>query len=215
MKFLEINGLKDVCPEKVEGTEEWYYCKLAQDTFCDLYEAEEIVNEGNIYQGMNCVLIHYPDGTVYSPFSLKQNTYVEAPVFWEGLLYFLVADFEARQIQIVSFDAKKYVKDVIAQISLDEIGDCYNLMLRVAPVTLIRYEKEEVLEIVWPEKKKIEMAENEVLIFRDGKDLYFSAWYEEPDYHEKTIVRDMDTGETKQCYDGQMHRMPNGDIWIL
>ena len=107
MHFLKIEGLQDVCPEKVEGTDEWYYCKMARNTFCDLYEAEEIVNSGKKYEGMNCVLIHFPDGTVYYPFELMENRYVDVPVFWEELLYFLVVDFNIRQIQILSYDFKK------------------------------------------------------------------------------------------------------------
>jgi hypothetical protein len=59
------------------------------------------------YEGMNCVLIHFPDGTVYYPFELMENRYVDVPVFWEELLYFLVVDFNIRQIQILSYDFKK------------------------------------------------------------------------------------------------------------
>lgn len=215
MNFIKIKGLEGGYPEKVEGTDEWYYCKLAHDTFCDLYEAEEIVNAGNTYEGMNCVLIHFPEGTVYEPFERKKNRYVEAPVYLDGMLYFMVVDFDGRQIQIVSFDSKTNEKNTVTEISLDEVEDCYNLMLRVAPLTLIRDGQDGFLDVVWPEKKKIEMAGNEVLQLRDEDDLYFSAWYEDPDYHEKVIVRDWNTGEVKKCFDGSICRMSNGDVWVF
>ena len=104
MKYVKIEGLTDVYPERIEGTSEWYCCKLANNCFCDLYEAEEIIKNGNTYEGMTCVLIHYPDGQVYYPFVMKENVYVDSPVFWEGVLYFLVADFNVRTVQIVAFD---------------------------------------------------------------------------------------------------------------
>ena len=55
-------------PEQIEGTMEWYYCKESRDCFGDLYEAEEIVKSGMSFSGMTCHVIHYPEGTVYSPF---------------------------------------------------------------------------------------------------------------------------------------------------
>ena len=79
MNYVKIEGLQDTYPERIEGTSEWYCCKIATNCFCDLYEAEEIVKLGNVYEGMTCVLIHYPDGQVYYPFVAKENVYVENP----------------------------------------------------------------------------------------------------------------------------------------
>ena len=215
MKYLKIDGLTDVYPEPVEGTSEWYYCKLAKSTFCDLYEAEDIINSGNIYDGMNCVLIHYPDGEVIRPFEVEENVYVDAPVFYEGVLYFLVVDFNQKKIQIVAYTPKSQDKSTIAELPLSDVEDCYNLLLRVAPVLLIREANDGYLNILWPEKKKIEIGDTEGLMFRDGDNLYCSEWYEDSEYHERIIVRDWNTGEVKEKFEGQMNRMPNGDVWIL
>ena len=61
------------------------------------------------------------------------------------------------------------------------------------------------------------MKDREVLNFRDGDKVYSSEWFEdeEPDYnyYEQVVVRDWETGEEIERFDGQMHRMPNGDIW--
>lgn len=216
MNFIKINGLQGGYPESIEGTSEWYYCKIAEDTFCDLYEAEEIIKAGYTYKGMNCALIHFPDGTVYEPFTMQENVYVDAPIYWGGVLYFLVADFNENRIRIVAWDTASKRQEVAAELSRDEVKNCYNLMLRVAPIMLIQEANDDVLEIIYPEKKRILLAENEGLYFRDGDKLYCSAWYEDSDYHEKVIVRDYHTGEIQEIFDKQnMRRMPNGAVWFL
>jgi len=219
MNYIKIEGLQDVYPERIEGTSEWYCCKIAKNCFCDLYEAEEIVNAGNVYEGMTCVLIHYPDGQVYYPFVTKENVYVDAPVFWNDVLYFLVADFNEKSIQIVAFNTQDYEQKVVFELSLDEVENCYNLLLRVAPISLVRYSNDNVLEVLYPEKKSFKLGNNEGLMFRDEDRVYFSEWYEDPEpnyeYHEMVIVRDWNTGEEIERFDGQMCRMPNGDIWRM
>lgn len=215
MKFIKIEGLQDAYPERIDGTSEWYYCKMAKNCFCDLHEAEEIVKAGHVYEGMNCVLIHFPDGKVFRPFETRQNVYVDAPVFWDGKLYFLVVDFSKRWIEIIAVNTRSYEKNVVAGVSLEEVEDCYNLMLRVAPVILVRDGNKNVLEVVYPEKKRFEIGNHEVMLFRDGNQVYFSDWYEDPVYHERTIVRDWNTGEVTESFEGQVCRIPNGDVWVI
>ena len=216
MNFIKINGLQDNYPEDIEGTSEWYYCKIAEDTFCDLYEAEEIIKAGHTYKGMNCALIHFPDGTVYEPVTMQENVYVDTPVYWDGVLYFLVVDFNENRMRIVAWDTETKQTKMVKELLLNEVENCYNLMLRVAPITLVRYAKDDVLEILYPEKKNIQLGECESLYFRDGDKLYCSAWYEDLEYHEKVIVRDYHTGEIQEVFDKQnMRRMPNGDVWML
>ena len=224
MNFVKIEGLTDVYPERIEGTSEWYCCKIATNCFCDLYEAEEIVKTGNVYEGMTCVLIHYPDGQVYYPFVAKENVYVDSPVFCNNTLYFVVADFTEKTLQVVAFHTEDFEQKTVFEISLDEIPNCYNLLLEVDPVMLYRYEnrsesKEYKLEVLWPEKKTFKINEHQSLMFRDGDKVYFSEWFEEeaPDYnyHEQVVVCDWETGEELERFDGQMKRMPNGDIWVM
>ncbi|MBQ6844315.1 MAG: hypothetical protein IJO60_06750 [Agathobacter sp.] len=219
MKFRKIEGLQDVCPERIEGTDEWYCCKIAKNCFCDLYEAEEIIKAGQVYEGMTCVLIHYPDGNVYYPFVEKENVYVDAPVYWNGALYFLVVDFTAEKIEIVAFDTAMYEIKTMVEFPLSEVKDCYNLMLRVAPVLLIRDENKNVLEVIYPEKKQFKMNDHEVFLFKDEDKMYFSEWFEEMEpvynYYEQVVVRDWETGKEIERFDGQLWRMPNGDVWVM
>lgn len=215
MKFRKIEGLQDVCPERIEGTDEWYYCKIAKNCFCDLYEAEEIVKSGQVYEGMTCVLIHYPDRNVYYPFVTKENVYVDAPVYWDGALYFLVVDFTEKKIEIVAFDTAMYEIQTVEEFSLDEVENCYNLMLRVAPVVLVRDGNKNVLDVIYPEKKQFKMSNHEVFLFKDEEKMYFSEWQEDPEYREMVVVRDWNTGKEIERFDGQLWRMPNGDVWVM
>lgn len=219
MNFLKIEGLTDVYPERIEGTSEWYCCKIATNCFCDLYEAEEIVKMGNTYEGMTCVLIHYPDGQVYYPFVAKENVYVDSPVYWDGVLYFLLTDFSTRTVQIVAFNTNDFEQKIVTEFVLDEAETCYGMRLEVGPVMLIKDGRENLLEVLYPEKKIFKMSEHEVLDFRKGDKMYFSEWFEEeePDYnyHEQVIVRDWETGEEIERFDGQLKRMPNGDVWVM
>ena len=104
---------------------------------------------------------------------------------------------------------------VVAEISLDEVKDCYNLRLVVEPLTVVRQGHEGDLEIIWPEKKTIEERRNEALILRCEDKFYFSRWEEHPEYHEMVIVRDLETGYEVKRFDGQLQRMPNGEVWVL
>ena len=59
MKIIETNGITYI--EPVYGaTSEWYFGMDYEHG--DLYEAEELFNEGNNVKGRKLCLVHYPDG---------------------------------------------------------------------------------------------------------------------------------------------------------
>lgn len=215
IQITKIEGIVDCYPEEIIGTKDWYACKECKESFCDLYEAEEIVQLGHTFAGANCRVVHYPEGTVHSPFSMKENVYVECPVWNNGELDFLVVDFNQRIIQIFGYIPETKKLNEITALPLDEVKDCYNLMLKVSPLTLIRQGNDEVCEIVWPENKKISIGKTESLMFRDEKELYFSEWYEDPEYHENVVIRDWVTGAVKERFEGQLCRLPNGVYWRI
>lgn len=64
-------------------------------------------------------------------------------------------------------------------------------------------------------RKKIEIGKTESLIFRDGNDLYFSKWYEDPEYRENVVVRDINTGMIKEEFEGYLRVMPNEVYWRI
>lgn len=105
--------------------------------------------------------------------------------------------------------------EIINELPLGIVEDCYSLMLRVSPLMLCRDANNGVYEIVWPKNKKIVIGKTEGLQFRDGEDLYFFEWYENSEYHENVIIRDINSGEIKEKLQGYLCRMPNGVYWKI
>lgn len=215
MNVIKIEGLTGCYPEGIEGTTEWYFCKEGKDNFCDLYEAEEIYKVSKIFGGMNCDLIHFPEGTLHSPFKLRENLYVESPIWDNGKIYFLSVDFSMNLIQIHCYFPEERRLESIKELPLDVVEDCYNLRLETTPLMLCRSGNNGFFEIIWPERKKIEIGDRETIIFRHGEDLYFSEWYEDPDYHENVIIRDLNTGKVKDKFEGNLLRLPNEVFWRI
>lgn len=159
IKLIKIQGLSETYPEEMEGTHEWYAAREPGMDMCDLYEAEEIFEKTGSFKGMNYHLIHYPDGEVHSPFQLQENVYVDKPVWNDGVLNFLVVDFKKKLIIITEYIPVKKELRVIAELSLSEVEDGYNLMLETSPLMLGRSPHDGYYEIVWPENKRIPSRE--------------------------------------------------------
>ena len=215
MNIIKIEDISELYPEPVEGTSEWYYCTDSKGRYCDLFDAEETVKSGEKFSGMTCHLVHYPEGTIYSPFKLQENRYIKEPVWDNGKLYFLSVDFNIEKIQIYSYLPNEEIIEMIKELPLGIVKDCYNLMLKVSPITLTREENECILEIVWPENKEIEVGATETFMFRYGDDLYLSEWDESIEYNENVIVRDLKTGKIKEKQPGYLCRLPDGVYWRI
>lgn len=213
MNVIKIDISTECCPEQIEGTSEWYSCKEPRDIFCDIYDAEEMIKSGEKFPGMNCHLIHFPDGFVHSPFELRENLYIDSPVWDNGKLFFLSVDFDERLIYISCYFPEEKRLETIKVLPLDIVEDCYNLILQSSPPMLYRDGKDGVFEVVWPENKKIDIGKTESLLFRNGEDLYFCEWQDEPEYHENVIVRNVNTGKVREKFKGYLQRLPNGVYW--
>lgn len=215
INIIKIEEISNCYPEAIDGTNEWFACCDGNDAFCDLYEAEEIFNTCGAYSGMTCHIVHYPDGKVYSPFQLSSNVYVEKPIWNNGELDFLVVDFNDKKIQIVKYVPESQVLEKLIELPLSKVKDCYNLEIEVQPLTLGRSGMDGRYEIIWPEEKVISIGETETVSFRDGDKLYLSEWYEDPEYHENVIVRDIQTGQIIEKYEGYLCRMPGNVFWKI
>lgn len=223
MKYKTIDIKNGGYLEQLEGNSEWYFCKKYKDNFLDLYEAEEIIKAGNKFDGNNVYLVHYPDGKVFSPFEIRENIYIEKPVYSNGNIYFLEVDFNRNLMILNSFASaeilKSYdlnsIKKIETEIPLSEIEDCYNLLLETEPIMIVRCPNSGTFEIIYPERKVYNIEDSETFVFRDYDDMYFSRWIEEPEYKEFIVLRDFHSGEEKEVYCGDIFRMPNGDIWKI
>ena len=105
--------------------------------------------------------------------------------------------------------------DIFREIHLDEVRDCYNMMLGIEPLTLIRQGHEDRFQVIWPDKGDFAIAPQESLDSREGDELVFSKWYEDPDYREETVIRRYPTGEVLETFDGNFRRMPDFNGWLL
>ena len=68
-------------------------------------------------------MIHYPEGTVYSPFELKENVYIEQPVWDEGKLSFLGVDFFKQKIQLYRYFPENQELEMIKELPLGIVED--------------------------------------------------------------------------------------------
>ncbi len=215
IKTIETDGITYI--EPVPGAaNEWYYGLDYEHG--DLYEAEEIFNDGHVVKGRKLCLVHYPDGEVFFPVPKTEGHYSEKPVFLDDGIYIIDVDFQNGSIRIIRFDCNDHRVSIYAELPLSTVKDCYNLQLHTSPLTLSRQCGNE-LEIVWPEKVSLSMGDHDSFFLRDGGKLFFNRWFEEGEgadykYWEETIVRDLN-GNVIEILPGDIMQMPDGEIWHL
>lgn len=76
MNIKSFRGLEEIYPEKIEGTDSWYY---GQWTPCS--EAYEVPSFANKYPGTRLYLIQYPSGKVFEPIKQEKNVFLEIPSY--------------------------------------------------------------------------------------------------------------------------------------
>jgi hypothetical protein len=116
----------------------------------------------------------------------------------------------AEEIRVLAYDGD--IKPIVT-LPLSAVPDCYNLMLHRSPLCLTR-QTGDAFQIVWPEQVSFPIAAQETFCFRAGERLYFSKWFEDPDYREELVVRDL-TGAVLAQRPGTAQTMPDGQLWTL
>ncbi|MBR0385643.1 MAG: hypothetical protein IJI05_03755 [Erysipelotrichaceae bacterium] len=211
MKEINTKGIPYI--EPVDGTAEWYFAESWPQG--DLYEAEEMARSDEKIEGTTLLLIRYPEGKVYQPVEKTEGLYLGRPLYYEGCIAFLGVNFESRDVIIYSFDCENLTIEDKVHLPLEEIRDCYNLMLHRAPLTLSRQGADKTFDIIWPEKLSIQLGNSESFFHRDGDRLFFNVWFEDPKYREETYIRDIHTGELVEKRQGAVSIMPNGELWHI
>lgn len=211
MKRIETQGITYI--EPLDGSCEWYWG--TDYTSGDLYEAEELFHDGHPVNQNKLIFVRYPEGRAVQPIRAEQGQYFGRPIFYQGKITILMVDFPAGVIHIKQFDDVLDQISTLVEIPLSVVEDCYNLMLKTAPLMLTRQGHDSRFQIIWPERVTFAIGERESFAFRDGEKLYFSAWQEDPEYQEETIVRNMRTGEIIDRIPGSLVMMPDGQKWIL
>ena len=210
IREIRLGGIG--CLETIEGTDEWY-CG-SDYVHGDLYEAEELYQDGHEIDANRLVFVHYPEGSVYEAGERKKGRYFGRVWYDRGDLFFVMADFPEGMISLMRFDTKKREVFTEAGIERSSIKDCYNLMPAGSPPMMIRQGNEGFFEMVWPDRVTFPIERTETFNFREGERIYFTAWYEDPDYREETIVRNL-KGEILDRFPGDIRIMPGGEKWHL
>ena len=210
-KDLNLSGITYL--DQVDGFPGLYWG--TDFTAGDLYEAEELYRAGHKIKSNRLVFVTYPEGKVYEPLMAIDGQYFGKPVGSNGCVYILEVDFKAQNVMIHSWTLKARSLRSEAVIPLSEVKDCYNLMLDIEPLTLIRQGHEDVFDVVWPEKGSFPIDPSESFDYRENGYLVFSKWYEDPDYREEVVIRKYPSGEILETFPGTMMTMPDGQKWLL
>ena len=137
------------------------------------------------------------------------------PVFDGGNLKLPLVDFPKSMIYILSLNRDSEEVSKEAELSLFEVKNCYNLMLMQSPLMLTRQGFDNLFEVVWPEKISFSIGITESFCSRDGDKLYFSRWFEDPDYRDETVIRRYPDGKVLEVILGALMEMPDGQKWIV
>lgn len=210
MKKISTHGITNLVP--LEGSTEWYFgIDYASG---DLYEAEELFKQGHPINCNKLEFVHYPDGAVTSMPS-QEGQYWGLPIYYDNHILTLLVDFSAGEIKITQFNEDMKEAKLLTMLPLSDVEDCYNLLLRSEPPMLTRQASDNKFQILWPERVEFITEPTESFYFRIENKLYFSAWYEDPNYRDEVIIREVDTGKIIERFAGTLMTMPDGQVWIL
>ena len=157
MKIISTKGLYNMRP--VSGSAEWYWC--CDYVSGDLYEAEELYQDGHPIKQNRLLFLHYPDGHTVEPIVAHEGQYFGAPGFENGRLQILMADFPAGKIYVFQYNPTPEQLTLRAELSRSAIKDCYNLMFQQSPLMLVRHSFEKRLQFLWPETAEFEIGNTE------------------------------------------------------
>ena len=213
MNIKTFKGFEEIYPEKVDGTDSWYF---GQWTPCS--EAYEVPEFKNKYPGTRLYFIEYPSGKVFEPINQEANVFLERPVYEykDNSFGIIRYDFNKEVIQIIIFKPECSSVKTIKEIPFSKVGDMVNLLLIISPFALVKHDvHNDSVEFLWPKEINYEFEKNESLDFQDDGKLYLTKWIEDPEYREEIIVRDAITGQIIERSPGYLRRMPGGSVWKM
>ena len=181
----------------------------------DLYEAEELFRDRHRISRNRLLFLHFPDGRLAEPVKAKEGQYLGRPAASGGQIYCLSVDFAEKAIRIIRCREDMEGAEEIVRLPLETVPDCYNLMLHTEPLTLTRQGHENMFQIVWPEQGSFEISPRESLDSREGDRLIFSEWFEDPDYREETVIRQVPDGKILERLPGAWLKTPDGKHWLI
>ncbi|MBR4691848.1 MAG: hypothetical protein IKP17_03730 [Oscillospiraceae bacterium] len=209
MRTANTGGISYLAP--LGGAPDWTWG--TDHTSGDLYEAEELFRDGHRIRRNRLIFVRVSDGLVLEPVSARDGQYFGVPAWDGGRFVILLADFPAGEVRLLGCTPEGEASP-IAALPLGELEDCYNLMPHASPLMLTRQTAER-FQILWPEQADFPIHPAESFCLREGEKLYFSRWYEDPDYREEVVVRRYPDGEIEAQFRGALCDMPDGETWLL
>ena len=210
LQRIDTGGISFLAP--LPGSREWLWG--TDYTSGDLYEAEELYRDGHRIRQNRLILVHWPDGRVAEPIKARAGQYFGRPV-WDGEgAVLLLADFPAGELRLLRYEDGPGKVTPLVTLPRAAVEDCYNLMPHLAPLCLTRQTGER-FQLLWPERADFAIHPAESFCFREGERLYFSRWYEDPDYREEAVVRRLPDGEIVEQLRGALNVMPDGSWRLL
>lgn len=144
----------------------------------------------------------------------REGQYFGRPIFYDGSIRILLVDFPQNLICIFQYDISSGKVTQTVSLPRAIVDDCYNLMLARSPLMLTRQGNDKKFQMLWPEQAEIDMGDTESFMERNGDRLYFCRWFEQPDYQEEIVVRNL-MGEIIEIIPGGWQEMPDGQVWVL
>ena len=141
--------------------------------------------------------------------------YFGRPIYYNNHIIILLVDFNNQLIKLEKYNESTSEIVNIVSIPLSEVKDCYNLMISLSPLMVTRQGHEKSFEIIYPSKIQFQIESKESFCFRKDDNLYFSTWYEDENYREEVIIRDIHTGKIIDKKPGAITIMPDGQVWVL
>lgn len=215
-EFTEITGQY---VSEIPGQERFAYGLSDMD---DLFEIEDIIKYDGFYKGSLIRFYDYQKGKVYLPFDLKENIAYGRPIYIRDIFYILQVDFNEGLANIYKYNPGK-VLEKIFDYKIKDLST-YNLELIGNDLHLISQDSDK-LDIYYPYRKTLKLAENEsALLIDDGK-VYINAWIEEGwdeendiasedySYYDKLIIKDLDSNIIEERI-GNLYRRHDGTWWV-
>lgn len=210
MKIIPTHGI--TCCEAVPGSDHWFWG--SDYAHGDLYEAEELFRDGHTLRPNRLIFLHAPEGWVWEPIPAGDDQCFGRPVFDNDQFYILRSDFLRQVLEVFSARPDREA-ELVLTLPRSAVVDCYNLQLFPGGPLLAHEEAGHRFHILWPQEVRFPVAAEETFLCRRGEKLYFSRWWEDPDYHEELVVRHWPSGEVMERLPGSATELPDGSWWLL
>lgn len=190
----------------------WYWSM--SEPYGDLSEAAQMRAQQSPYKGDRLVLVRASDGETFTPVEQKNDEALGEPFWFEWRIYIPCLNLHDNKIVIKEWKPGHMSASSKVLISHEEKEDYQNLRFYGKPLTLAA-EKDDHLQIVWPENIIVKKDASETFCFREGEDLFFSVNNPDHPCESETVRRNIYTGGTEEVYRGSVRRQENGDLWLL